>query len=79
MSDYIKIKLQEGPVREVGVNGCQIDAVVKFCLDAVIRYDKELPCPENTAVKYHLEQAIECLNDRRVDRVERGVEGTSND
>jgi len=33
--NFCNIKLQDGPIAEVGVNGCQIDEVVKYCRDKI--------------------------------------------
>jgi len=81
MSDgkqYIKVKFQEGPIKEAGVNGCQVDDVILF----LTRRLKELnqpphQCIENTQAIQHLFGAFNALDRRTSGRVTRGVEGTS--
>lgn len=91
MSDYIKeeghpqkwgepfsvtFTLQSGPIKEYGVNGCQIDDVIQWARDRMELYNKYAPCRENALVITKLDEAILWLMKRRLEREARGVEGT---
>lgn len=73
---YIKIRLQDGPIRECGVNGCQIDDVLQWTLDVLRQFNASHPCRENSLVITKLEEAQHWLNHRTRDRTARDVEGT---
>ena len=78
MSDYINIKFQEGPVQEVGVNGCQVEDVIVLLADRL----RALNLPpyntrETSLAITALEEAENWLHRRTRDRIGRGVEGTS--
>lgn len=74
---FINIKLQNGPIKECGVNGCQIDAIILFCRDKIFEFNNILACHENETAIYHLTQALFALKKRTLKRELRGVEGTS--
>lgn len=75
---YIRIKLQDGPVQEVGVNGCQIDDVIKWCHDALTDFNQPpYKTEENKQAIYALRRALTWLSRRTAVRMKRGVEGTS--
>lgn len=76
-SPYIRIKLQDGPVGEVGVNGAQIDEVIAWCAVVLERLHDELPDMHTSMSAWHLGQALYQLGARKVERTVRGVEGTS--
>lgn len=77
MSEFIKIKFQEGPIGEVGVNGCQIDDVIETLVDRLLGFQKTHPCRENALAITNLEQARMWLEERTKNRIKQGVEGTS--
>jgi len=66
---------QRGPVREVGVNGCQVDDLITFALGTIQTFNKKFPCRENSLAITKLEEALHWLEARKRDRVVRGVEG----
>jgi len=75
---FINIDFQNGPIGEVGVNGCQVEDVI----DAAIHRLQELNAPphnnrETSLAITALEQAKLWLIKRTMDREARGVEGTS--
>ncbi len=74
---YISIKLQDGPVGEVGVNGAQIDEVIFWCHERLTEFYQRLPDQHTDNAIEFLELAVIELNERRKDRTARGVEGTS--
>lgn len=74
---YIKIQLQEGPIKENGVNGCQIDDVLAVVVETIQGFNTAFPCRENSLAITHLQEAQHWLEHRKRDREARGVEGTS--
>jgi hypothetical protein len=78
VSDYISIKFQEGPIREVGVNGCQIDDVIDVLVARLnVFQDGPYRCRENALAITKLEEARMWLNERTRKRVAQGVEGVN--
>lgn len=69
-------RLQNGPIREVGVNGCQIDEVIRFAQDRLREFNKLAPSRQTQEAITHLGQALLSLAIRTADRESRGVEGT---
>ena len=75
---YIQIKLQDGPIRLVGVNGAQIDEVIAWCRDRLLEFNAEPHFTPETAIAISdLNAALAWLQIRTRDRERRGVEGTS--
>jgi hypothetical protein len=68
---------QRGPIKEVGVNGCQIDDLIKFARKTIEVFNKKFPCRENSLAITKLQEAELWLMQRRLDREEREVEGKS--
>lgn len=79
---FINIQLQDGPIGEVGVNGCQIDDVVEWCRDTIQAFntkeDGKFACAENVEAIDYLNQALAALKQRTTRRIMDGTEGTSN-
>ncbi len=73
----VTFTLQDGPIKEVGVNGCQIDAVLTWVRDKVKSFQDAVPCHENEKALDHIEEALFWFEKRRRDRETRKVEGTS--
>jgi len=76
--EHIKIKFQLGPVKEFGVNGCQITDVVRILIDRLNGFNREgapFRCRENSLAITMLEEALHWLSHRKADREARGVEG----
>lgn len=71
----IEIQLQDGPVKENGVNGCQIDDVIEMSKNIIESFNKRFPCRENSCVITKLDEAILWLMKRKQDRENRKVEG----
>lgn len=69
--------LQNGPVEENGINGCQVDEVIRAAMLMIEGLDEKFPCLENKAAISDLHQALYWLQKRREDREARGVEGKS--
>jgi hypothetical protein len=74
---YLRIQLQHGDPRDVGVNGCRIEDVVDALVDKLLDFQgRDLACDENATALYHLEMAREALVQRRRRREQQGVLGT---
>lgn len=67
--------IQSGPVKEFGVNGCQIDDVIKWAKSRIEEFNKSFPCRENSMVVTKLDEALLWLLKRKLDREFREVEG----
>ena len=73
----LEAKIQCGPIKEKGVNGCQIDDVIVFAREFIENHNHKFPCRENSLVITKLEEAEMWLKRRKEDREKRGVEGYS--
>ena len=74
-NNAILFKIQDGPVKEVGRNGCQVLSLVHAALEIVSRLDERCPSPYNKEFLFHLAKAIESGGKRTAERESRGVEG----
>ena len=72
---HIRINFQEGPISQVGVNGCQLMDVLGLALDELNQLDARFPCRENSLTRTRLEEALHWQEHRTKDRKDRGVEG----
>lgn len=66
---------QMGPIKEVGVNGCQIDSMIEFARLTIEAFNEKFPCRENSLAITKLEEAEMWLQRRTANREARGVEG----
>lgn len=73
----LSFTLQNGPIKEVGVNGCQVDTVIAAAKVMLEGLNKKFPCRENSVAVTKLDEALMWLDKRTRDRERRGVEGTS--
>lgn len=73
----ISFTIQNGPIKENGINGCQVDTVIETAKIMISEMNKEFPCRENALAVTKLEEALHWLEHRRKERERRGVEGTS--
>ena len=71
----IAFTLQNGPIKEKGVNGCQVDTIIEAAKTILSGLNKQFPCKENEVAIAHLENALGVLGQRKKDRISRGVEG----
>lgn len=71
----ITFKIQNGPIKEVGQNGCQVDEMVATTLLMVQGLNQKFPCEENVRAMASLYEAQCWLRQRKVMRTKRGVEG----
>lgn len=77
--DYntIWFRIQKGPIKERGINGCQVDTLIHAARDIITKLDAKFPSKYNSAAMWALSEAIAHLEQRTKDREARGVEGTS--
>jgi hypothetical protein len=73
----ISFTIQNGPIKENGVNGCQVDTVIEAAKLIIEGLNKQFPCRENAMVLTKLDEALLWLCKRKSDREKRGVEGTN--
>ena len=71
------ITFQDGPIKEVGVNGVQIETLVAIYGKIVEEFNKKYPHRENEVILKHVEGIMEATERRKRDRESRGVEGRS--
>lgn len=76
-NSIIQFKLQDGPIGEYGINGCQIDTMIDVATQIIAHFNQTFPCIENNTALIKLTEALMWLNKRKQDRINRGVEGTS--
>lgn len=73
----IAFTIQNGPIKQSGVNGCQIDTIIHAAKLILEGLNKTFPHPKNESAIRHLGEALTDLQDRTNERVSRGVEGTN--
>lgn len=76
-TNQIAFKIQDGPVQETGINGCQVDQVIHVARLMIEGLNNKYPCRENSMAITKLDEAMQWLTARKTDRVKRQVEGTS--
>lgn len=74
-TNEITFRIQNGPIGENGVNGCQVDTLIEAAKMIVHGLNKQFPCRENSLVITKLEEALHWSAARKKDREARGVEG----
>lgn len=71
------IDFQDGPIKEVGVNGLTHEALTAVMIDRFRSFQAgPYSCRENAIVLTHLEEALMWMQQRTRARIRRGVEGT---
>lgn len=73
----IAFSIQNGPVKEVGVNGCQVDEIIAVARIMLAGLNRNYHCVHNDYAIDALDTALARLAERKADRERRGVEGTS--
>lgn len=75
--NMISFRIQNGPIKEVGKNGCQVEDVIATAKHIVEELNKKFPCRENSMIITKLDEAIMWSKKRTADRQARQVEGLS--
>ncbi len=71
------ILFQNGPIKEVGVNGVTHEALLAILIDRMRGFQAgQYACRDNAVALTHLEEALMWLQRRTRERIKRGVEGT---
>lgn len=73
----ITFKIQNGPIKEVGENGCQLDQLISAAKLIIEGLDKNFPSFDNQCAIHSLSAALLALSNRKREREARGVEGKS--
>lgn len=71
----LSFTIQNGPVKEFGVNGCQVDTVIQAAKLILEGLNNNFPCKENWLAITFLDDALYWLEQRKKDRELREVEG----
>lgn len=76
-TNCISFRIQDGPIKENGVNGCQVDTLIETAKIMIEGLNKKFPCKENAVAITKLDEALMWLEKRKKDRIKRNVEGLS--
>lgn len=76
-TNQIAFQMQNQPIKECGLNGCQVDELIETAKLILLGLNAKFPCRENSCAITHLDEALHWLTHRRNDREKRGVEGIS--
>jgi len=75
--DRVSILFQNGPIAEAGVNGLTHEALLAIVADRLRSFQKgPYACKANACALTHIEEAMHWLQQRTIERMRRGVEGT---
>lgn len=73
----LTILFQNGPIPETGVNGVTHEALLAIVADRLRSFQKgPYSCKANACALTHIEEAQHWLQQRTIERMRRGVEGT---
>lgn len=75
--NMISFRIQNGPIKEVGKNGCQVTDIIAVAKHIIEELNKNFPCRENAMTITHLDEALLWQLKRTMDREARNVEGLS--
>lgn len=75
--NVVQFQIQQGPIKENGVNGCRVDHLIRVALEIIKAFNDKFPHEENKRCLGFLSGAIGALENRKNERQKRGVEGTS--
>jgi len=71
----VSFTIQNGPIKEVGKNGCQLTDMIAVAKHMLQRPQDKFPCRENAMTITKLDEALMWQEKRTQDRETRGVEG----
>ena len=76
--EFGRVLFQNGPVKEVGVNGCHQEDLLAIVIDRLECFQRgEFACYENRMALQKAQESLQWLEHRTSKRVQRGVEGTN--
>lgn len=73
----VKFIIQDGPIKEVGVNGCQANDMLEYVGELFKSLNNAYECDENHITVNAINIALDAQKLRTKDREKRKVEGTS--
>lgn len=73
----LSFTIQNGPIKEVGKNGCQVVDVIAVAKHILEKLNAKFPCRENAVTITKLDEALMWQEKRTKDRESRAVEGKS--
>ncbi len=73
----LSFTIQNGPIKEVALNGCQVTDVIAVAKHIIEQLNKSFPCRENAMTITKLDEALMWQDKRTKDREARNVEGLS--
>lgn len=77
-AEHATVLFQNGPIKEVGVNGITQEALLAIVIDRLRGFQSgQFACRENAIALTNCEEALMWLQKRTRDRIARGVEGTT--
>jgi len=62
--NMISFRFQDGPIKEAGLNGCQVDTLIHAARVILSGLNAKYPCRENALAITKLEEAVHWLNAR---------------
>lgn len=74
--NIVSFTIQNGPIKENGINGCQVDTHIYYVINALEKLNENIPTSYNQKAIGYLKLALGELLSRKEDREARGVEGT---
>ena len=75
---HCQIRFQNGPIAENKVNGVSNEALLAIIEDRLLGFQSgNYACRENAIALTKIQEAMHWLHHRTIERVARGVEGTS--
>jgi hypothetical protein len=77
VQDVYHFDFQNGPIKESGANGITHEALLAIVMDRLRCFQKgPYSCKANACALTHIEEAMHWLQQRTIERMRRGVEGT---
>lgn len=73
--NMISFRIQNGPIKENGINGCQVDTMIEAAKIIIENLNAKFPCRENAMIITKLDEALLWSVKQKLDREKRGVEG----
>lgn len=73
----LSFTIQNGPIKEAGVNGCQVNEIIEAAKIIIEGLNAKFPCRENSMAITKLDECLMWLDKRKKDRINREVEGHS--
>lgn len=76
-TNQIAFQIQNGPIKEKGLNGCQVSTIISLAKVMLEGLNSKFSCRENSMAISKLDECLMWLEKRTKDRELRNVEGKS--